>query len=142
MSETLIEQVADSALIRRVQAAVYATPVNRFEVMLEWPECHAKRCKAHHGSPERALGIMQATISEAVKLELTAWTTTRPDVAEDGDSDAEVAVYTLAELLRRYNVHDAGTFVRAARLIVEAYPDLVQPLVSGSTEPARGLTDG
>lgn len=130
MSETLSEQVSDSALLRRVQAAIYSTPVNRFEVMLEWPECHAKRCRAHHGSPERALGVMQATISEAVKQELTAWATTRPDVAEDGDSDVEVAVYTLAELLRRYNVHDAGTFVRAARLIVEAYPGLVQSLAN------------
>ena len=74
------------------------------------------------------MALMQHAIVDAIKLELWAHATTRPDVAMDGDSPEDQAVYTLAALLNRYNVHHAGTFVRAARLIVEAYPALVDAL--------------
>jgi hypothetical protein len=119
---------ADGVLLRRTIAAVHATSVNRFEVLLDWPECHKRGCQAHHPGPSAALTTMMLTISDNVRAELIAHAITRPDVAEDGDSPTMVAAYTLATLLNRYNVHHAGTFVKAAQLIVEAYPALVPAL--------------
>lgn len=129
ISESLFDLDTD-ALHRRIMAAVYATAVNRFEVEFEWPECHAKRCQGRHGDPRQAMAIIQHQIAENVKLELDYYRTTRPDVAVDGDTPAEAAALTLGVLLAQYNVHDAGTFAKAARLILEAYPAMI-PVLTG-----------
>lgn len=131
-TESLFDLDAD-ALHRRIMAAVYATAVNRFEVEFEWPECHAKRCQARHGDPRQAMGIIQHQIAENVKLELDYYRTTRPDVGVDGDTPAEDAALKLGVILAQYNVHDAGTFIKAARLIVEAYPAIIPALTEESS---------
>lgn len=118
----------DGALVRRIEAAIGNAGVSRAAVEFDWPECHRKNCQGRHGSPDSAFATMKIQVMQAVRLELNYHTTTRPDVAESGDSPEEIAIYTLATLLNRYNVHDAGTFVKAARLIVEAYPALVPVL--------------
>lgn len=126
-AETLFD-IDIAALERRIIAAARAASVNRFEVEFEWPECHKAKCQHRHGEPERAMGLMQHAIVQAIEMELWSHATTRPDVSVEGDSPEDEAVYTLAALLNRYNVHHAGTFVRAARLIVEAYPALIDAL--------------
>ena len=128
--DALLEERSHERLLRRIDAAIYTTAVNRFEVEFEWPECHAKRCQHQHGDPRRAMGIIQHQIAESIRAELRFWSTTRPDVADTSDSAEDGAVYTLAALLSRYNVHDAGTFVKAARLMVEAYPALITALAA------------
>lgn len=118
------------ALQRRIRAAAHAASVNRFEVEFDWPECHKPRCPHQHGEPERALGLMQHAVIESIERELRFETVTRPDRSCDGDSPEDTAVYTLASLLNTYNVHHAGTFVKAARLLLDAYPSLVPALAA------------
>jgi hypothetical protein len=118
----------DDALARRIQAAIWNTGVDRFAFEETWPECHRAKCQHRHPSPDEGFKMAVGRVAESVAMELRYHSTTRPDVAEPGDSPEDAATYTLAELLRRYNVHDAGTYVRAARLIVEAYPGLVPAL--------------
>ena len=115
-------------LIRRIRAASYSAGVRREAVLFDWPECHKPKCSRDHGSVDSAMGHMQHAIVESIVGELRWELTTRPDVGEDGDSPETVAVYTLSELLRRYNVRDTSTFVNAAHLIVEAYPEIVPAL--------------
>lgn len=71
---------------------------------------------------------MKIQVMRAVRSELAYEVTTRPDVAEPEDTQEQNAVYTLATLLSRYKVHDAGTFVKAAQLIIDAYPALIPAL--------------
>lgn len=122
-------------LRRRIRAAALTATVSRSAVDFEWPECHATKCQRNHGSTDRAMGLMAHAITEAIDNELRFETTTHPDVTEDDDTPEETAVLALATLLHRYNVHDAGTYARAARLIVEAYPALVEVL--GGVEADR-----
>lgn len=127
-------RAVDEPLIRRIEAAVADARVSRSAVEFEWPECHAKRCSGRHGNVDAAFGIMKIQVMRAIRSELMAEATTRPDIAEPGDTEEQTAVYTLATLLSRYNIHDAGTFVKAAQLIVDAYPALITAL--GETEVA------
>lgn len=119
----------DEALIRRIEAAVSAASVRRSAVDFDWPECHRKGCQHRHGNVDSAFGTMKSQVMQAVRSELTHEVTTRPDIFEPGDTQEMSAVYTLATLLNRYNVHHAGTFVKAAQLIVDAYPDIIPALV-------------
>lgn len=118
----------DAALVRRIEAAIGNAGVSRVAVEFDWPECHRKNCPHRHGSPDSAFATMKIQVMQEVRNELNYHTTTRPDVAQPGDSPEEIAIYTLAALLHRYNVHDAGTFLQGARLIVEAYPAIVLAL--------------
>lgn len=118
----------DSAVLDRVIATVYATPVSREVVDYEWPECHKRNCQAQHGSPEAAYGHMKAALSAALRAELSLRATSRPDVAEDGDSPSDVALYTLAWLLATYKPERTSTYVEAARLILDAYPNMIPAL--------------
>jgi hypothetical protein len=124
----------DEALIRRIEAAISAANVSRSAVEFDWPECHKAKCQGRHGSVDSAFGTMKHRIMAAVRSELMHEMTTRPDIAFPEDSEEQVAVDTLAILLKRYNVHDAGTFVKAAQLIIDAYPALIPAL--GETEEA------
>jgi len=124
----------DEALIRRIEAAISAATVRRSAVEFDWPECHKSKCQGRHGSVDSAFGTMKSQVMSAVRSELMHEVTTRPDIAEPGDTPEQTAVYTLAILLSRYNVRDAGTFVKAAQLIIDAYPALVPAL--GETEEA------
>lgn len=130
MTDMLVEEEAEisGALMRRIMAAIADAGASRAEIGLEWPECHRKGCQYRHGNPDLAFGIFKTVVARAVERELNYHSITRPDVAQDGDAPEEMAIYTLTALLHRYNVHDAGTFVKAARLIVEAYPALVPVL--------------
>lgn len=127
-------RTVDEALIRRVEAAIDAAAVRRSAVEFDWPECHAKRCSGRHGNVDEAFGTMKHSIIEAVRSELLHEVTTRPDIAEDGDTPEQTAVYTLAFLMDRYNVAKTSTYVKAAQLIVDAYPELVAVL--GESERA------
>lgn len=118
------------ALILRLKEAVYGAGVSRGAVETTWAECHKPRCPCTHGRPEDAFLMMKQQISADIEAELRWRVTSRPDVGEDGDSPAQNAVWTLAELLNRYNVRHAGTFVKAATLIVDAYPDIVPALTT------------
>lgn len=128
MSEATVQDV--EALQRRVLAAIWAADVSREAIEFDWPECHRPRCAGRHGSPDSAFGLMKSRIAGAVEDELRFRMLTRPDVAVDGDSPEDAAALTLAVLLARYQVRDAGTFAKAARLIVDAYPGLV-PVLAG-----------
>lgn len=129
-----MSRAIDEPLIRRVEAAVFDANVSRSAVEFEWPECHRKGCQHRHGNVDSAFGIMKTQVVRAIRSELMHEVTTRPDIAEDGDTQEQNAVYTLATLLSRYKVRDAGTFVKAAQLIVDAYPDLIPVL--GESEQA------
>ena len=111
----------------RVQTAIYAAVVSRAAIEHEWPECHRKGCQGRHGSPDAAFGMMKAQIAESVHLELAYRTLTQPDVSEDDDDPADRATLTLAVLLGRYASH-APTYVKAAQLIIDAYPAFVDVL--------------
>ncbi len=124
------EREIDQPLRRRIQAAAFAASVNRFEVEFEWPECHKPRCQHRHGEPELAFGLMQHAVIESIEHELRFESVTRPDRSRHGDSPEETAVYTLASLLNTYNVHHAGTFVKASQLLIDAYPALVPVLAA------------
>lgn len=130
----------DEALIDRIIAAVDGAGVSREAVEFEWPECHKPKCQHRHGSPDVAMGHMKHQIIEAVKLELQYETTTRPDVSVDGDTPEQAAAFTLGVLLGRYRVAKTGTYARAARLIVDAYPGIVPVLagVVGQEGESRG----
>lgn len=123
MSE--VSRTVDEALIRRIEAAISAASVRRSAVEFDWPECHAKRCSHRHGDVDSAFGTMKHSIMQAIRGELMTEATTRPDIAEDGDTAEQTAVYTLAVLMDRYNVSKTSTYVKAAQLIVDAYPALV-----------------
>ncbi|WP_394253659.1 hypothetical protein [Arthrobacter pityocampae] len=125
---TTLDRGVDDALIRRIEAAISDAGVARSAVQSEWPECHRKGCQNRHPSVDSAFTTMKIQVMQAVRSELKYETTTRPDIAETGDSREQTAVYTLATLLNRYNVHDAGTFVNAAQLIIDAYPALADVL--------------
>jgi hypothetical protein len=118
----------DEALIRRVEVAISAASVRRSAVEFDWPECHRKGCSGRHGDVDSAFGTMKSRIMQAVRSELMHEVTTRPDIAEPGDTTEQNAIYTLATLLSRYKVNDAGTFVKAAQLIVDAYPAIIPAL--------------
>lgn len=118
----------DEKLIRRVEAAIAAATVSRSAVDFDWPECHAKRCSSRHGDVDLAFGTMKHNIMQAVRGELMCEATTRPDIAECGDTPEQTAVYTLAVLMDRYNVSKTSTYVKAAQLIVDAYPKLIPAL--------------
>lgn len=125
MSET---RVIDEALIRRIEVTIGAATVSRSAVEFEWPECHRKGCQGRHGSVDQAFGIMKRKIMDEVRSELMCEVTTRPDIGEDGDTPEQVAVYTLTVLMDRYNVNKTSTYVKAAQLMVDAYPALIQAL--------------
>lgn len=118
----------DEALIDRIIAAVADAGVSRAIVEHDWPECHKRNCQARHGDVDTAMGHMKHQIIEAVKLELQYETTTRPDVSVDGDTPEQAAALTLGVLLGRYRIAKTGTYARAARLIVDAYPAIVPAL--------------
>lgn len=119
-----MSRTVDEPLIRRIEAAIANASVRRSAVEFDWPECHAKRCAGRHGSVDSAFSTMKSQVMDAVRSELMHEMTTRPDISEPGDTPEQNAVYTLATLMKRYNVHDAGTFVKAAQLMVDAYPAL------------------
>lgn len=123
-----MSRTVDDALIRRIEGAVSDAKVSRSAVEFDWPECHAKRCNGRHGDVDAAFGTMKIQIMRAIRSELQHELTTRPDIAEPGDTQEQNAIYTLAVLMDRYNVANAGTYVKAAQLIVDAYPELIPVL--------------
>lgn len=123
-------------LRRRIRAAALTATVSRSAVEFEWPECHAKKCARNHGSADQAFALMSHAITESIDNELHFETTTRPDVSDPDDTPEEAAVLTLAVLLSKYKVSDAGTYARAARLIVDAYPALIEVLGGAQEEQA------
>lgn len=131
-----VRRVIDEALIRRIEAAISDASVSRSAVDFEWPECHRKGCQHRHGNVDSAFTTMKIQVMRAVRSELMHEVTTRPDISEPGDTQEQTAVYTLATLLNRYNVRHAGTFVKAAQLIVDAYPELIPALGESESERA------
>lgn len=121
-------------LIRRIEAAVSDAKVSRSSVEFDWPECHAKRCNGRHGDVDAAFGTMKIQVMRAIRAELQYELTTRPDFADPEDTAEQTAVYTLAILMDRYNVSKTSTYVKAAQLIVDAYPELIPVL--GESERA------
>lgn len=129
------------ALMGRLWAAADNAGVSREAVEFEWPECHKPKCQGSHGLPDVAMSYMKRAIMAEIEAELRHRLTTRPDHAPDTDSPERAAAFNLAILLRNHNVHDEGTFIRAAKRIVEAYPELV-PALSGREVPPYGtVTD-
>lgn len=119
------------ALDRRITAAIYNTSIGRAELQFELPECHKAKCQSSHPDGSAALSMMMRAISENVRREVLYRTVTMPDVADE--DDPERAVLTLAALLSTYNVHDAGTYIRAAQLIIDAYPLIGAALIEQET---------
>lgn len=129
------------ALMGRLWAAANNAGVSREAVEFEWPECHKPRCQGSHGLPDVAMSYMKRAIMAEIEKELRYRLTTRPDHAPDTDSPEQAAALNLAILLGNHNVHEEGTFIRAAERIVEAYPELV-PVLSGREVRPRGtVTD-
>ncbi|WIA96427.1 hypothetical protein [Curtobacterium sp. MCBA15_004] len=119
---------ATPEMLRRIDAAIDSAGVSRAEVYLELPECHKNKCQARHPDGTAALGLMKRQISASIHSELLYRTTTRPDLGVNAEPDA--AAITLAHLLRTYNVHDTGTYIRAAELLIEAYPAIGDALTT------------
>lgn len=129
----MTDREVSHALIRRIEAAAFAAAANRFEVEFAgWPECHKRGCKEWHPDPRQAMGLLQHAIVSAIGDELRFEMTTRAPRYEE-DSEREAAWFALATLMNRYNVRHAGTFRRAAELIVDAYPALVPALAGADT---------
>nr|WP_278101182.1 hypothetical protein [Microbacterium proteolyticum] len=135
------------ALMGRLWAAADNAGISREAVEFEWPECHKPKCQGSHGMPDVAMSYMKRAIMAEIEAELRYRTTTRPDHAPDSDSPEQAAQLNLAILLSKHNVHDEGTFARAADRIIEAYPELV-PVFSGEvrlrgtvTEPTDAQVD-
>lgn len=120
--------------VRRVVAAIENAAARRSLIEFDWPECHRKGCQHRHGDVDSAFHNMKSAILQSVQEELLYEVTTRPDISEEGDSAETEAVYALAALMNRYNVHHAGTFVKAAQLMVDAYPRLVDALSNPEAE--------
>lgn len=118
----------DEALHRRILAAAWSAGVRRSTVEFDWPECHKPKCRHHHGEIDAAFGHMRSAIVTAIENEMRYRATTRPEFSVPGDSPEETAALNLAILLKTYNVHDAGTYINAARLLVDAHPELVAAL--------------
>lgn len=123
------------ALMGRLWAAADAAGVSREAVEFEWPECHKAKCNARHGSPDTAMLYMKLAIMAEIEREVRYRSTSRPEHAPDTDSPQQAAAFHLAILLRTHNVHDEGTFIRAAERIIEAYPELV-PVLSAKSKTA------
>lgn len=129
----------DEALVDRIIAAIADAGVSRAIVEHDWPECHKRNCQARHGDVDTAMGHMKHQIIDAVKGELGYETTTRPDVRVDGDTPEQAAVLTLGVLLHQYRPEIAGTYAKAAELIVNAYPGIIPALSDApSTVPDHG----
>ena len=128
------------ALMGRLWAAADNAGVSRSAVEFEWPECHKPKCQVPHGRPDIAMSYMKRAIMAEIAAELRYRSTTRPDRAPDENSPAQAAAFNLAILLRTHNVHDEGTFARAAERIVEAYPELI-PVLSAVVRPRGTVTD-
>jgi len=71
----------EKAIWTRVEAAIYATKVNRAAVELNWPECHKPRCSKRHPSPDEAFRIFAEKVAETVYTELLCKAITEPDEA-------------------------------------------------------------
>jgi hypothetical protein len=127
----------DEALIRRVEAAISAAVVRRSAVEFDWPECHKAKCAGRHGNVDTAFGTMKLAIMQTVRSELMHEMTTRPDIAGPEDTAEQAAVYALAALLHTYNVNRTSTYVQAAQLIVDAYPDISPALAGDVVESNR-----
>lgn len=69
------------------------------------------------------MSYMAHQIIEEITIELASERTTRPEIHRD--SQEESAVIALAVLLRQYGVHKTSTYANAARLIIDAYPELI-----------------
>lgn len=123
----------EDALMARITAAVASAGVSREAVEFEWPECHKARCSGRHGDPDTAMGHMKHQIIEAVKLELEYEATTRPEVSMPENTPAENAAFTLGVLLHQYRPHVTGTYAKTARLIIDAYPEIVPALSGGAS---------
>lgn len=123
-----MSRAVDESLIRRIEAAVSDAKVSRSAVEFDWPECHAKRCSGRHGNVDAAFGTMKIQVMRAIRAELQYELTTRPDFSDPEDTAEQTAVYTLAVLMDRYNVSKTSTYVKAAQLIVDAYPELIPAL--------------
>lgn len=106
--------------MRRIDAAIEAAGVSRAEMHLTLPECHKRKCQSRHPEGDEALGMMKRQIRESIQSEMLYRTVTRPDLGVQDEPDA--AALTLAHLLSTYNVHDSGTYIRAAEMLIEAYP--------------------
>ena len=135
----MTDRTIDETTMRRIRAAAHTAAVNRFELEFVWPECHKAKCSQQHGDPGQALALLEHAVIESVENELRFETVTRPDLADPEDTAEQTAVLTLATLLSTYNVRDAGTFVRAAQLMIDAYPPLTEALAG--TTPEGTLDD-
>lgn len=116
----------DDTLIRRVEAAIQSATVQRSLIDFDWPECHRKNCGNRHENADYAFGNMKAQIISAVRSELLSESVTRPDVTEYGDTPEQDAVLTIATLLHTYRPEKTSTYVKAAQLMVDAYPALIE----------------
>ena len=68
------------ALMPRIEAAVRAAVVNRFEVEFVYPECHKPRCKEHRmDAPKDAFSMMKDQILDSIRIELLCKAITEPD---------------------------------------------------------------
>lgn len=127
------------ALMGRLWAATDNAAVSREAVEFEWPECHRPKCQGRHGSPDSAMHHMKSAIMREIENELLYRHTSRPDRAPDEDGPVEAAAFNLAILLSNHRVADAGTYIRAAERIIEAYPELVAVFDPRAIEPEAAL---
>lgn len=130
----MTERSVSPSVLRRIDAAIEATSIRRAELYLEMPECHKNKCQGYHPDGASALGLMERQIRDSIYSELGYETTTRPDLGVDEEPDS--AVIVLAHLLSTYNVHDASTFVKAARLLIDAYPGIATAIAPALADAA------
>ena len=116
----------DEAIIQRVEATIERAAAVRSLIEHNWPECHIRNCKRQHADADIAFHEMKTAILSAVRAELAYELTTRPDVANDNETPRETAQRTLAALLHTYRADKTSTYMRAANLMIDAYPELIQ----------------
>lgn len=127
---------ADNAIAERVISAIYAAGVHRAVINEVWPECHRAKCQHRHPTPDEAFSMMKHQIAEMIKLELGYRRVSRPEFDGSDYTATEQAEITLGVLMDTYFTK-SGRFIRAAEMILEAYPEMVAVLTD--TPDLEGL---
>lgn len=123
----------DETTIQRIEVAIETATARRSIIEFDWPECHRQKCAATHGDVDIAFHEMKTAIINAVRAELAYEATTRPDVSIYTGTKREAAELTMATLLHAYRANKTSTYMRAANLMIDAYPELIQVFAPKAT---------
>ena len=62
--------MSDLDLMPRIKAAIEDAVIRRSLAEFEWPGCHKKGCRQHHGDIETVIGYVKDAVTQNIYLEL------------------------------------------------------------------------